>query len=314
MHRKIWTAVHTPFCENGSIDFDGIRTNVHEYAKRGIEAIFCNGLFGEEWSVNAQERIEIAKAVKEASAGRMEVCSVATLKDEDETIELGKQYKALGIGYSCLITPKEKKSTKELVDYFNRLMDGIDMPFIIFNSVTPDGSVMTPQAFAEISKNPNVKILKTTASDEVNVQLRNAAARDEVLVADPIEEKFFKNATEYGQKIMFSDPEPYLYQKENFRPVEKYVKLLDNGEIIEAKKVFDALDPLRKVYNYWFLKPFYDGIMTIAYLKKFAEIAGLKGGNVREPLKPVSPEESAQMERQFDKAMRECEERLYGLV
>lgn len=313
MHTKIWTAIHTPFHEDGTIDFIGIRQNVEQYIRLGIEGLFCNGLFGERWAVDADERIAIAKTVHEAAAGRAEICSVATIGNREETIELGRRYKEMGLEYTCLITPNQMRPHKELVAHFTKLMDAIDMPFVLFNSITPEGSVMTPEAFAEISQNPNVRILKTTASDEMNAALQKAA-RPGVMVADPTEEKFFINATQNRQAIMFSDPEPYLYQREDFRPIERYVRLLDQGEIIAAKNIFEALQPLREVYNYWFLKPFYDGIMTMAYLKKLAEIAGLTGGAVREPLKPVSPEEGAEIEHQFRHVMRKTQENLDGLL
>lgn len=310
MHIKIWSAIFTPFFDDGTVDYEGLATNVRAIAKRGVEGIFCNGLFGEQWAVGAEERIEIARTVLEAAGGKMEVCSMASVGTMEENIELGKEYKRMGIDYSCLITPSRKAPTQELINYFNKQMEAIDMPFVLFNSISAEGNVMTPQAFGEISKNPNVKILKTTAPDEINMELQKAA-REGVLVANPHERQFFKNVTQNGQKIMFSDPEPYLYQTEDFRPVETYVRLLGDGEILSAKKIFDALEPLREVYDYWFLRPFYDGIMTMAYLKKFAEIAGLAGGNVRQPLKPVPPDEGVEMEYQFKKALRNVQEKLH---
>lgn len=313
MHTKIWTAIHTPFYEDGSINFEGVYSNVKQLIERGVEGIYCNGLFGEGWAVNFEERIAIAKTVVEAAEGKADVCSVATIGSLEETIELGKQYKKIGVGYTCLITPNHKKPHSELVANFKKMMREIDMPFILFNAISPEGSVMTAEAFAEISQNSNVKILKTTAPTEINIALQNAA-RHGVMVADPTEEKFFTNATQNGQKVMFSDPEPYLYQTADFRPIEKYVRLLDKGEIVEAKKIFYALQPLRYVYNIWFLSSFYDGIMTMAYLKKFADLAGLVGGEVREPLKPISPEEGVKMEKQFNEAKRKVQEILYDII
>ena len=76
MKTKIWVAVHTPFNRDGSIDFEGVKSNVEQYVARGIDGIFCNGLFGENWSVSADERVEIARAVMEAAKGRLKICSV----------------------------------------------------------------------------------------------------------------------------------------------------------------------------------------------------------------------------------------------
>lgn len=310
MHTTIWSAIFTPFYDDGTVNHEGLASNVREFANRGIEGVFCNGLFGEKWAVNAEERIEIAKTVLEAAEGKMKVCSVASIGSMDENIELGLEYKKLGIDYSCLITPSRKVPTQELIDYFNKQMKAIDMPFVLFNSISHEGNIMTPEAFTEISKNTNVQILKTTAPADINIELQTVA-RQGVMVANPHEKEFFTNATKHNQRIMFSDPEPYLYQTETFRPIETYVRMLDNGDIIGAKKVFDALQPLRDVYDYWFLRPFYNGIMTMAYLKKFADIAGLIGGNVRRPLKPVPPDESVEMEYQFNKAMQEVQEKLH---
>lgn len=303
MHTKIWAAVHTPFFDDGSIDFDGIRSNVRAYLSRGIEGIFCNGLFGEGWAVSANERIAIAKTILEESAGRLEICSVATIGTEEETIELGRAYKRMGLNYSCLLTPPRLIPQKELVSALRRQMQAIDMPFVLFNAVTPEGNVLSPEALSTLADDKNLRILKTTVSAEENRRLRDAAPAS-LLIADPTEASFFENATKHGQRLMFSDPEVYLYQTADFRPIEAYVRLIDKGDLAQAKKIRDALQPLRDLYDRWFLTPFYNGIMTMAYLKRFSEIAGLVGGSVRPPLKPVSPQESAEMEQQFSSAMR----------
>lgn len=299
MNTKIWVAVPTPFHEDGSLDLEGIAFNTKEYAARGINGIFCNGLFGENWALGEEERALVARTIRDAAEGKLEICAVATMGTEEETVRMGRIYKEMGIDYACLITPKKALPDEELIGQFGRLMEAIDMPFVIFNSVTPEGvSVLTPAAFAEISKNENVKILKTTVSDEVNNALRRAA-REGVLVSDPTEEKFFRNATENGQRILFADPEPFLYQTQTFQPIRTYISLIEKGEVGRAKEIFDALAPLRVQYNKWFLKAFYEGTMTMAYLKVFAEVTGLVGGAVRAPLTPVPAEEREQMSREI---------------
>lgn len=296
MKTQIWSAIHTPFLKDGRIDGAGVRKNVEGYIERGIYGIFCNGLMGENWSLSANERVEHAKIIINQAQKRVKTCAVATLNSEEETIALGKRYKEIGMDYTCLCTPKEKQSNESLVAYFNRLMDAIDMPIVIFNAITLEGSVLTPEVFQEICKNEHLKILKTTASDEVNNSLRGVARAD-VLCSDPTEEKFFANATEQRQMILFADPEPYLYQSANFRPIEKYIRLIEEGKIEDARRIFDALEPLRIQYNKWLMIPFYKDIMTCAYLKKWAELNGLVGGYVREPLVPLTPEENIEMEK-----------------
>lgn len=304
MQTQIWVAIHTPFHQDGSIDENGIAHNVEKYIERGISGIFFNGLMGENWSLTKEERKQVARLTVAAAKGRIKTCAVATLESIEETVELGRSYKEIGLDYCCLITPRTLQSKNELVSCLNQKMDGIDMPFVIFNAVTPAGSVLTPDVFSILCENQNVKILKTTVSDEVNNALR-AAAGPGVLVSDPTEEKFFTNATENGQRILFADPEPYLYQTETFRPIEDYTRLIEAGQLDEACVIFDALAPLRKQYNKWILTPFYNGVMTNAYLKKWSEINGFAGGPVRSPLVQLADSEAKELEASIRKAQEE---------
>lgn len=313
MNTQIWIAIHTPFLEDGSIDEAGVRKNVDAFVERGIYGIFCNGLMGENWAVTPQERIEIVKMIIDQANKRIKVCAVATLGTEEETIALGHKYKELGMDYVCLCTPPEAQEKDELVAYFNRLMDAIDMPTVIFNRITLKGSILNAEIFEEMNKNSHLKILKTTAQDEVNNSMRKVA-REDVLVSDPTEEKFFVNATEQNQRILFADPEPYLYQTPDFRPIAKYISLIEEGDIETAEKIFKALKPLRELYNRWLMIPFYKDVMTMAYLKKWAELNGMAGGFVRKPLLPLTAEEDVQMEREIRVAQKAVREALEGMM
>lgn len=309
MKTQIWAAVHTPFLENGAIDENGIRHNIERYIERGIAGIFFNGLMGENWSLSQEECQAIAKITVAASKGRLKTCAIATTGSVQDTINLGLSYKKIGLDYCCLITPKTLESKEELVSCMNEKMNGIDMPFVIFNAVTPAGSVLTPDVFSVLCENRNLKILKTTVNDEVNNSLR-AVARSDVLVSDPTEEKFFNNATKNGQRILFADPEPYLYQTASFRPVEKYIGLIEEGRLEEARVIFDALAPLREQFNKWILAPFYKGVMTNAYLKKWAELNGFVGGVVRSPLEQL-PESVA---KEMEIGIRQAQESVYATL
>lgn len=302
MKTEIWSAIHNPFTVDGKIDLDGVRGNVEKYIGLGIDGVFCNGFMGEGWSLSIEERKLIAKTLVDTAKGRLKVCAVATVASEKDTLDLGLFAKDNGVDYTALITPCTLQSKEALISHFTNLFEKIDMPFVVFNAITPEGSVLTPDVFAVLCECENVKILKTTASDEVNNSLR-AVARPDVKVSDPTEEKFFTNMTEHGQNILFADPEPYLYQKPDFRPIEEYTRLAEQGKIAEARAIFDSLEPLRTVYNKWIIGPFYKGTMTNAYLKKWSEVVGLAGGCVRRPLLPLTADEEKQMEKDIHAAM-----------
>ncbi len=309
---EIWVAVHTPFKEDGEIDEEGIRSNVERYYELGVSGVFCNGFMGENWSLSVDEKKKIMKLFVEAAAGRIRICTVGTEDSLEKTVDLGLYAKSVGVDYVALIVPKTgMEKDEEFISYFSYLFKEIDMPFVVFNSVTPTGSVLKPNVFAKLCEDENLKILKTTASQEENNALR-AVASSGVKVSDPHEEFFFKNMVDHHQTILFADPEPYLYQTPDFRPIEKYVQLVEDGKIQEAQGVFNDLQPIREVYNKWVIKPFYEGVKTNAALKKFAETLGMVGGSVRKPLTPLEPSQAMELEQEILAAMDEVKLKAKG--
>lgn len=302
MNTEIWAAIHTPFTADGKIDLNGVQGNVEKYIALGIDGIFCNGFMGEGWYLSVDEKKLIAKTLVDTANGRLKVCAVATQPSEKDTVDLGLFAKNHGVDYTALITPSTLTPKEELISHFTSLFKKIDMPFVVFNAFTLEGSVLTPEVFTVLCECENVKILKTSASDEVNNAFRKVARQD-VRVSDPSEEKFFTNMTEQGQDILFADPEPYLYQKQNFRPIEQYAHLVEVGKIAEAQAIFASLNPLRILYNKWIIGPFHKGIKINAYLKKWSEVVGLAGGYVRYPLLPLTAKEEKQMEQEIHAAM-----------
>jgi 4-hydroxy-tetrahydrodipicolinate synthase len=142
---------------------------------------------------------------------------------------------------------------------------------------------------------PNLKLLKTTGNASENAALRRAA-RNGVLVSDPLEENFFTNMRVEGQSILYADPEPYLYQRGDFRPIAKYVELLTFQRTVEAERICASLAPQRIVFNKWIMDPLKCGHMPNASLKHWCDLIGMAGGPVRPPIRPLSAEEKQELE------------------
>ncbi|MHA6259108.1 dihydrodipicolinate synthase family protein [Sporosarcina sp. CAU 1771] len=291
----IWAAIHTPFLASGSIDSEGIRHNIRSYIATGLDGVFCNGLMGEVWALDLNERKVVLETIIDEAKDRLGVSVVVTASSIDETIELGKHAKKIGATHAVLtIPPMGPRSNEQLFSYFEYIHDQLDMPLVIFNAATISGSLINPEMFAKLCELPNLKILKTTASEEENLGLRSAK-RNGVLVSDPLEEHFLLNMKAHAQSILFADPEPYLYQDASHRPIDAYVSLMENGQVERAQQKFELLSVQREVYNKWIMDPLKRNHMPNAALKYWSEMKGLAGGVVRAPLVPLSEEEQKEL-------------------
>lgn len=64
----IWAAVPTPFGDDLSLDAAGIRRNVARFRSLGLAGIFCNGLMGEGWSLDLDDRRRVVDGPERNSA------------------------------------------------------------------------------------------------------------------------------------------------------------------------------------------------------------------------------------------------------
>lgn len=290
----IWAAIPTPFTASFALDEEGLRRNVRRYVSVGLRGVFCNGLMGEVWALSHEERRRVLEVLVDEGKGQLGVSVVVTASSLQETLELGAHAKRAGATHAVLMVPTAgPRSDEQQLAYFRHVCERLDMPVVIFNAATAAGSPLKPEVFSKLCELPQLKLLKTTAYAE-NEVLRQAA-RNGVMVSDPLEEHFFVSYTQYAQRILYADPEPYLYQAPGSRPVEDYIAALDVGADAKARETADALAPIRCVFNKWIMDPLGRGHMPCAALKYWCDLIGLAGGMVRPPLQVLSDDAKRQL-------------------
>lgn len=294
----LWAAIPTPFLDSLALDEQGLRSNVRRYIALGLHGVFCNGLMGEVWSLNHDERKRIVEILVDEAEGQLGVSVVISSSSVDETLALGRHAREVGVEHVVLMVPTSgPRSHEQMSEYFRYICGRLDMPVVVFNAATAAGSPLKSATLAELCKLPQIKMLKTTAYAE-NEALR-AARTNGVIVSDPLEEHFLTNYLAHGQSILYADPEPFLYQMPDARPISDYVAQLDRGDIEQAKTGFASLAPLRRVFNRWVMDPLISGHMPNAALKHWCDLLGMAGGAVRAPIRPLSADEKRQLEAEL---------------
>jgi 4-hydroxy-tetrahydrodipicolinate synthase len=299
----IWAAIPTPFLESLTLNEAGIRHNVRHYMSLGLDGVFCNGLVGEVWSLSLGERQRIVEIIADEAKGELALSVEITSGSIPETLELGLHAKCFGAAHSVLMVPTSgPRSDEQLLAYFRGICETLDMPIVIFNAGAAAGSPLKPEVFAALCGLPGVVMLKTTSYLQ-NAELRESA-RNGVLVSDPLEEHFLSNHRDHGQSILYADPEPFLYQTPQRKPIAAYIEHLNHRDILSAQNGFKALSPFRKVFNEWIMEPLIAGHMPNAAIKHWCESIGMAGGPVRAPIKPLTADEKRVFDTDLENAHR----------
>ncbi|MEP4190644.1 MAG: dihydrodipicolinate synthase family protein, partial [Sneathiella sp.] len=156
------------------------------------------------------------------------------------------------------------------------------------------GYLMSPELCTRIAELPNIVAIKYSVPRDMYIKLSEMAG-DKILVSTASEEEWFDNMTELNWQLYLCSSPPYLLQTKNDRRMHEYTQLAMKGEIEEARKIRDSLDPVRHA-----LKSTRPGGKPQAHQKYWQELLGQIGGPVRNPLLQLTDEERAITKAAFD--------------
>jgi dihydrodipicolinate synthase/N-acetylneuraminate lyase len=129
-----WTAVPTPFNEDGSLALDLLRELLDFYIGEGVHGMLVNGTTGEWFSQSADERRLVAETALDTVAGRVPVVIACTSYTADEVASFA--HHAIGAGASGFAStppPYAKPFDAEIVAFYEDIATAIDAPMMIYN-------------------------------------------------------------------------------------------------------------------------------------------------------------------------------------
>jgi len=120
-----WPTMITPFTDDDKVDYKGIKDLVEWYIDRGAAGIFAVCQSSEMFFLSKREKLDIARAVVEANAGRIKIiASGHTADDHAEQIdELGEMSRT-GVDAVVLVSNRMAKNGQG-EDVFRRNADDI---------------------------------------------------------------------------------------------------------------------------------------------------------------------------------------------
>ena len=165
--RGVYTAIVTPFKDDGSIDWDALKELVEFQIKSGVAGIVPCGTTGESPTLNNEEHEEVIKKVIEWSNKRCQVIAGTGSNSTAEAIALTQHAEKLGADACLIVNPYYNKPTQEgLFRHFKAAADSVKIPIIVYNIKGRTGvNVDTPTLMDIIIDCPNVLAVKEASGD-----------------------------------------------------------------------------------------------------------------------------------------------------
>jgi 4-hydroxy-tetrahydrodipicolinate synthase len=296
----LWAAVPTPFRDDQTLDVAGIRHNVARFRALGLAGIFCNGLMGEGWSLDLDDRRRIVEATVEAAGVGLPVGVVTTHGSTAETIALSRHAAAVGVDHIVLMRPAGLFSPAELANLVRMVADAAACRVVLFDSEAQSGGY--PAAvIRELALEGRIHAVKCTRSGDATAALR-AECSGVISICDPYESHALANLVRFDHRALYADPEPYLYQLPGQQPIHEYFACHARGDATTMLEQHSALEPIRRVYQRWIEVPLMRGQPINAALKHWCRRMGLAAGPVRRPLHGLEAKAAAALDADLDNA------------
>lgn len=162
----ICAALLTPYDKSGKVNHKMLRRQVRWLINEGIDGFYVCGSTAEAFLLTADERKAILDSVCEENNGEKLVIAHIGQISTDLALDLGKHAKSAGVDAASSISPFYYKfSNEEIKNYYFDLMNGLEMPFFIYNFPAFSGFSLTPELLDEMCTYPYVAGVKFTASD-----------------------------------------------------------------------------------------------------------------------------------------------------
>ncbi len=297
----VWAAIPTPFLPDGALDLDGAAANAARYASDfGCDGVFCNGIMGEGWALTVDERRDVLTAIIAGAQGRLRVGVVVTHHAPAEALALGRHAGKAGAHHIILMRPRGQYRAQELTAFCAAAAEAAGTPIVIFESPAP-GMSFGPDVIEAVAQKELLLAVKAPGGDKAVAALRRQIGAD-VLICNPHEDQYMAELARTPDAPLYANPEPYLYQAPNPRPIHAYRDAFLSGDATAAHANWRNLSPLRPIYDRWVIGQLDQGHSPVPALKHWARRMGLATGPVRFPLEPLAPAAARQLDAELDGA------------
>ncbi|KKP91406.1 4-hydroxy-tetrahydrodipicolinate synthase [Candidatus Nomurabacteria bacterium RIFOXYC2_FULL_36_8] len=133
-YKGVWTAMITPFNEDGSIDWRSFDNLVERQVEAKVTGIIINGTTGESPTITDEECIDLIKRAKEKVADKCLIMAGTGTNNTKKSVEKTKSAEEAGADIVLLVNPYYNKPTQNgLYLHFKAIAESTSLPVFLYN-------------------------------------------------------------------------------------------------------------------------------------------------------------------------------------
>ncbi|WP_408960204.1 dihydrodipicolinate synthase family protein [Natrinema sp. 74] len=289
--RSVAVGLLTPFDENGEIEYEKITENAKALYEEGVRTFLATANISEYHSLSQSERIAAAEAALEGLPES--ACVLAGVGGSTAAAqELVREYEQLGVDAMMIMPPDHTYLHEEgLLEYYRELGANTERPLVPYVR----GFDPSVDYLGKLTRLDSVVGIKYALKDSVKLGAGIEAGDDDVVWVNGLAEPF---AVAYWAEGV----EGFSAGVSNFRPeigLELFDALSDE-DWDRARELRNICLPYQNLRDEYGEDNELPGAVSVPVVKKGLELAGLHGGNVREPIRPLPDRIERKAEERYD--------------
>ncbi|SFD68130.1 4-hydroxy-tetrahydrodipicolinate synthase [Pseudomonas citronellolis] len=277
----IYTPAITPLAADGQIDHPAFAEVLEYLIASKVHGIIIGGSTGEYYAHTAQERFDLAAKARDVINGRLPlIVGTGAIRTEDSVAyaKAAKEIKAdaLLVGSPPYALPTQQ----EIADHVLAVDAAADLPIMLYNYPARMGVDMGEEFFAAVAGCRNIVAIKESSGSTGQLH-RLACKHPRIALScgwDDQALEFFA----WGARS-------WVCAGSNFIPGEHvalYQACVVENDFAKGRRIMAAMMPLMD---------FLEGGKFVQSIKYGCELAGLRSGGVRAPLKGLTEAEKAEL-------------------
>jgi len=177
MFKGVFTAIITPFKEDGSLSEECLKKLIDFNIENGITGIVPCGTTGESPTLSHDEHDQVIALTVSHVNGRVPVIAGTGSNSTAEAVRLTKHAESVGVTACLVVNPYYNKPTQEgLYRHFKAVADSVKIPIVVYNIKGRTGvNVETSTLMRLVKDCPNIIAVKE-ASGDIN-QMKDVIAQ-----------------------------------------------------------------------------------------------------------------------------------------
>jgi len=169
----IFPPITTPFYPDGKVYHKKLEHNVERYSKTPVAGIVVLGSTGEAILLSDEERRDVLKTARTATAPHKVLVAGTGIESATETLRLTEYAAELGYDVAMVRTPhyyKRQMQPSNLLAFYRFVADRSPLPVIIYNFPQATGYDIPAELVIELAEHPNLIGIKESSGDVEKVR------------------------------------------------------------------------------------------------------------------------------------------------